>query len=83
MRCRRRPLGESREEVDGLLPSQDVERWKQNDLDFDDLPAEQKECSAKPPRRGWLMSSLQEIELRLRGQTARRLAVCDTLKTFQ
>ncbi|KAI5350908.1 hypothetical protein L3X38_003799 [Prunus dulcis] len=31
------------------LSSQDVEKWKQNVLDFDDLPAEKEECSAEPP----------------------------------
>ncbi|CAL8130886.1 unnamed protein product [Prunus armeniaca] len=61
-------LSEYQGEVDGLPPTQDVERWKHNVLDFDDLLAEHEECSAQPPRRGRLKSSLQEMELWLRGR---------------
>ena len=49
MRCGPRQLGKYREEVGGLPPAQDVERWKQNGLDFDDLPAGQEKCSAGLP----------------------------------
>ncbi|CAL8087237.1 unnamed protein product [Prunus armeniaca] len=52
MRCGPRQLSEYRDEVDGLLPAQDVERWKHNILDFDDLTVEQKECSTEPPLKG-------------------------------
>ncbi|CAL2244857.1 unnamed protein product [Prunus armeniaca] len=61
-------LSEYQGEVDGLPPAHDVERWKHNVLDFDDLLAEHEECSAQPPQRGKLMSSLQEMELWLRGR---------------
>ena len=42
-------LSEYREEDGGLPPVEDVERWKQNGPDPDDLSAEQDECFAEPP----------------------------------
>ncbi|CAL2227721.1 unnamed protein product [Prunus armeniaca] len=42
-------LSEYREEDGGLPPAEDVERWKQNGPDPDDLSAEQEEYSAEPP----------------------------------
>ncbi|CAL8993584.1 unnamed protein product, partial [Prunus brigantina] len=42
-------LSKYREEVGGLAPAQDVERWKQNGPDSDDLPAGQEKCSAGLP----------------------------------
>lgn len=54
-------LGKYREEVGGLPPAQDVERWKQNGPDSDDLPKVR------------LTSSLLEMELRLR---VRMMCLC-------
>ena len=42
-------LSEYREEDGGLPPVEDVERWKQNGPNPDDLSAEQDECYAEPP----------------------------------
>ncbi|CAL2230019.1 unnamed protein product [Prunus armeniaca] len=42
-------LNEYREEDGALPPAEDVERWKQNGPDPDDLSAEQEACSAEPP----------------------------------
>ncbi|CAL8115589.1 unnamed protein product [Prunus armeniaca] len=44
-------LSEYREEDGGLPPVEDVERWKQNGPDPDDLSAEQEGCSAEPPSK--------------------------------
>ncbi|CAL8154981.1 unnamed protein product [Prunus armeniaca] len=45
-------LSEYREVDGGLPPAEDVERWKQNGPDPDDLPTVQEECSAEsPPKR--------------------------------
>ncbi|CAL8083190.1 unnamed protein product [Prunus armeniaca] len=45
-------LSEYREVDGGLPPAEDVERWKQNGPDLDDLPTVQEECSAEsPPKR--------------------------------
>lgn len=52
MRCKPHQLSKYRDEVDGLPLAQAVERWKQNILDFDDLPAEHKECSTETPLKG-------------------------------
>ncbi|CAL8151499.1 unnamed protein product [Prunus armeniaca] len=46
------PQNEYREVDGGLPPAEDVERWKQNGLDPDDLPTVHEECSAEsPPKR--------------------------------
>ncbi|CAL2271795.1 unnamed protein product [Prunus armeniaca] len=42
-------LSEYRDEDGGLPPAEDVERWKQNGPDPDDLSAEQGACCAEPP----------------------------------
>ena len=42
-------LSEYRDEDGGLPPAEDVERWKQNGPDLDDLSAKQDECFAEPP----------------------------------
>ncbi|CAL2257061.1 unnamed protein product [Prunus armeniaca] len=45
-------LSEYREVDAGLSPAEDVERWKQNGPNPDDLPAGQEKCSAEsPPKR--------------------------------
>ncbi|CAL2270491.1 unnamed protein product [Prunus armeniaca] len=45
-------LSEYREVDGGLPPAEDVERWKQNGPDPDNLPIGQEECSAEsPPKR--------------------------------
>ncbi|CAL8169023.1 unnamed protein product [Prunus armeniaca] len=44
-------LSEYQDEDGGLPPAEDVERWKQNGPDPDDLSAEQEACSAEPPSK--------------------------------
>ncbi|CAL8169024.1 unnamed protein product [Prunus armeniaca] len=44
-------LSEYRDEDGGLPLAEDVERWKQNGPDPDDLSAEQGACSAEPPQK--------------------------------
>ncbi|KAI5339308.1 hypothetical protein L3X38_018580 [Prunus dulcis] len=49
-------LSDDQEEIGGLPTAEDVERWKQDGSNPDDLPAAQEECSVEPPQRGRLMS---------------------------
>ncbi|CAL2278329.1 unnamed protein product [Prunus armeniaca] len=51
VRCRPRQLSGYPEEVGGLPPAQDIERWKHNGPDLDDLLAGQDECFAGLPLR--------------------------------